>query len=100
MQTTRTMGMSVLGLGCALALIIPTVGAAASGTLGAHTVAAKYGANVRKASKTGARTSRYIGHLKKGDSFTTTKKTKTYCFGHAGGHVDRDGWVLCASLSK
>lgn len=87
-------------LAVAALLAGPTIATAARNSLGAHTVTAHQGANVRRAASDGHRTSQYIGHLNKGDGFHVIKHDGSFCFGHAGGHVDHDGWVLCGALSS
>jgi MFS superfamily sulfate permease-like transporter len=73
---------------------------AARTTTGTHRVTAHHGANVRAATADGGRTNQYIGHLRPADKFRVVRHAAAYCFGHAAGHVNHDGWVLCASLSS
>ncbi|MFT4036521.1 MAG: hypothetical protein QM679_13190 [Patulibacter sp.] len=88
------------GTALAIACLLPAVADAARNSLGVHAVVAHQGANVRRAAQDGSRTSQYIGHLAHGDRFTVTRHDGAFCFGHAAGHVNRDGWVLCGALSK
>lgn len=91
MTATATVAVS-------LAAVAPAL--AGRSTLGLHNVSADHGADVHRRSNAGSVHGPYIGHLYKGDGFRVQQVDGQWCGGSAGGHVDQDGWVLCADLNS
>lgn len=79
-----------------LLMALGTGTAHADAGLGLHEVSNAQGADVH-AGPAGL----YLGHLAKGDKFTTTGHDSrgVWCNGHAYGNVHQDGSVLCTDLT-